>query len=593
MVLEWLEGMPLDVVLKSERQHRMPPRSLPEAMALLEPAAIALDVAHRAGVAHRDLKPANIMVVGNPRGHDPTVKLLDFGIAKVMAEHEQLQQQLQLTGHQITAFTPNYGAPEQFSRNYGATGPWTDVFALALILEEIMRGGERVLVGESFYELGLSSCSQDKRPTPLALGLSVAPGIEQVFANALAVLPSARYATAGELWAALHKEVYPANETWRATRQPTSPLEITAIPATQARTPPGVVAEATPPKAGSNLGVVVGAIVGATLVGGGIAGYMMFKPTVSGDDAAIGATAEETATATASATATAAAAAPLLEWDGPCPKGMKLISGGTFEMGSNEEGFPLWKPAHSVTLDSYCLDINEVTVKSYRACVERGKCKPAKTNPSYPKNASQSDADHDQEVTAFASLCNWDKAGRDDHPINCVDWFSADAYCKHLGVRLPTEAEWELAARGTDGRVFPWGNDTGDQTYMNAAGTEWRRWLSDHDLPEPASIMYEADDGYAGTAPVGRFPRAQTQSGQLDMVGNVWEWTNDWYALYKPDAERNPKGPAGGDKKAIRGGGFNGELALWVNPAARYFQVPDASVHAVGFRCGSDVRAAE
>ncbi len=270
-----------------------------------------------------------------------------------------------------------------------------------------------------------------------------------------------------------------------------------------------------------------------------------------------------------------------------------LFSQGKFEMGSNEDGFPLWKPAHTVMLDSYCLDVNEVTVARYRACVEREACPPAKTTPSYPKMESQTDEEHDKEVAAFAELCNWDKPDRDEHPINCVDWNSAEAYCKHLGVRLPTEAEWELAARGTDGRVFPWGNDSGDHTYMNAAGTEWRRWFADKGLPEPQGVMYEADDGHVGTAPVGRFPRAMTQTGQLDMVGNVWEWTSDWYALYKDEAVSNPKGPAAGDRKAIRGGGFNGEITLWLNPAARYHQVPDAAVHAIGFRCASDVKPAD
>ena len=105
--------------------------------------------------------------------------------------------------------------------------------------------------------------------------------------------------------------------------------------------------------------------------------------------------------------------------------------------------------------------------------------------------------------------------------------------------------------------------------------------------------MFDGDDGFAGTAPVGRYPRAQTQRGHMDMVGNVWEWTSDWYALYPDEPQSNPKGPAAGERKAIRGGGFNGEFALWMNPAARYHQLATASVHAIGFRCASDVKPAE
>jgi formylglycine-generating enzyme required for sulfatase activity len=102
--------------------------------------------------------------------------------------------------------------------------------------------------------------------------------------------------------------------------------------------------------------------------------------------------------------------------------------------------------------------------------------------------------------------------------------------------------------------------------------------------------MYSADDGYTGTAPVGSFPRGMTQAGQLDMVGNVWEWTADWYALYSSDHQTNPKGPAGGERKAIRGGAFNGSYASWLNPAFRYHQLATASSHGIGFRCAAPVR---
>ncbi|MSP26647.1 MAG: hypothetical protein EXR75_16165, partial [Myxococcales bacterium] len=300
-----------------------------------------------------------------------------------------------------------------------------------------------------------------------------------------------------------------------------------------------------------------------------------------------------TAPSAATASASAAAAGAGLEWEGPCPKTMKVVIGGKFTMGSNDAAFPLWKPAHGVTLDTFCLAATEVTVDAYRACVDRGACKPADRRPSYPKSENTEAEAHAQLLTAAAELCNAERPGRGTHPINCIDWYRSDEYCRAMGLRLPTEAEWELAARGTRGHKFPWGDDTGDHTYMNAAGTEWRRWRAEHDLPLPPKLMYEKDDGYSGTAPVGSFPRAQTQSGQLDMVGNVWEWTADWYALYQPDAQINPKGPSAGDRKAIRGGGFNGENQNWLNPAARYFQLATASVDAIGFRCAANIRAAE
>ena len=217
MVLEWLEGIPLDRALIQEREANLPPRNLQQALSLLQPVAFALEIAHQSNVAHRDLKPANVMIVGDPRAESVPVKVLDFGIAKVMSEHQQLHDQLQQTGQQITAFTPNYGAPEQFSRRFGATGPWTDVYAMALILIELLQGGMRALAGSSFFEFGSASCDGEKRPTPRNLGLEVSDEVEAVFQKAVALQPAERYPTMGEFWSALHRLVLDG-DTW--TGQP-------------------------------------------------------------------------------------------------------------------------------------------------------------------------------------------------------------------------------------------------------------------------------------------------------------------------------------------------------------------------------------
>ncbi len=213
MVLEWLDGTPLDQVISQERRASLAARSLAETVNLLEPAAIALDIAHRGNVAHRDLKPANFVVSGDPRDPAAGLKVLDFGIAKVMESQIELQEQMQLTGQHITAFTPNYGAPEQFSRNFGATGPWTDVFALTLIVLELL-GNRRVLEGESFFELGVASCDEDSRPTPRTLGIEVSDAVEAVFAKALAVNPKSRYPDMGSFWRDLHSVAFPGADTW-------------------------------------------------------------------------------------------------------------------------------------------------------------------------------------------------------------------------------------------------------------------------------------------------------------------------------------------------------------------------------------------
>ena len=141
LVLEWLEGEPLSVLMKRREREDHGGLTPEEALDLLEPAARALAIAHEQKVAHRDVKPANLFVtqVGGRR----TIKVLDFGIAKILSEHHSKTGMFEATALGPSAFTPRYGAPEQFNKKRGASGPWTDVFALALIFVELERVGGR------------------------------------------------------------------------------------------------------------------------------------------------------------------------------------------------------------------------------------------------------------------------------------------------------------------------------------------------------------------------------------------------------------------------------------------------------------------
>jgi serine/threonine protein kinase len=209
MVLEWLEGEPLELMLLRERVREAEPRSAAQAIRILDAVAGALALAHEHGIAHRDVKPGNIFVLADSRSESCLCKLLDFGVAQVSRPLESIEASVDVAmppplsdGDQ--SFTPAYGAPEQFSSEYGRTGPWTDVYALALVFVELV-SGRQPLRGETISDLGQRSCDPGERPTPRTLGVPVGDELEGVLARALAIQPSERFDSAGDFWRALKR----------------------------------------------------------------------------------------------------------------------------------------------------------------------------------------------------------------------------------------------------------------------------------------------------------------------------------------------------------------------------------------------------
>jgi serine/threonine protein kinase len=200
LVLEWLEGTPLDRDLLQRRQKNEGGRSLGEAIELLDGAVRALGVAHGMNIAHRDIKPANLFLVDVAGKR--TIKVLDFGIAKVLAESDSVTRAFEETGGTVAAFTARYGAPEQFSRRFGATGPWTDVFALALVLVEVVLGSP-ALEGTDAAQLFVAASDKMIRPTLRGRGFDPGDAVEAVLATALSVDPRERYPNATAFWDAL------------------------------------------------------------------------------------------------------------------------------------------------------------------------------------------------------------------------------------------------------------------------------------------------------------------------------------------------------------------------------------------------------
>lgn len=199
-VLEWLEGKSLADELSDRRARSMQGRPIPEVVKLLDSAIDALAYAHSQGVVHRDLNPGNLFLAKTPTG--TKLKVLDFGVAKILADSALAMGPTARTVGNVRMFAPAYGAPEQFDDSVGAIGPWTDVYAIALVFMEVARD-HTVMEGEHLGEFAMKALDPHHRPTPRALGISVGDLVEEVLAMAVTIDPKERPRDAGHLWGML------------------------------------------------------------------------------------------------------------------------------------------------------------------------------------------------------------------------------------------------------------------------------------------------------------------------------------------------------------------------------------------------------
>lgn len=227
----------------------------------------------------------------------------------------------------------------------------------------------------------------------------------------------------------------------------------------------------------------------------------------------------------------------------PIQEEMVAIPAGPFLRGTLAGGYDE-QPERTISLDAYAIDRYEVTNHQYQAFVTATGHRKAAPPSRYAKNVSRIQGTN--------------------QPITYVSWDDAEAYCRWKGKRLPTEAEWEKAMRGVDGRLWPWGNRY-DELATNGGSSR---------------------DGFEVTAPVGSFKGDVSSFGVADGAGNVMEWVADWYGedAYRDPAERNPRGPGHGMFRVLRGGGYTSH-GTDVRITSRSKMVPDFRDETIGFRC--------
>ena len=537
LVLEWLDGAELEATMLDARKRGRPPMSEADAVALMGPAVDAIALAHTMKIAHRDLKPANLYQARTARGL--VVKVLDFGIAKAMQEGETATVLATKTASGFSAFTPQYGAPEQFiQKKYGATGPWTDVHALGLILSELV-SGRPAYEGEEHGEFTLA-CFSGVRPTPRALGARVSDRFEALVAKALAMQPRDRFQDAGELLAAmgaLGGGAREANGAGGATVAGTPSMAAPGAGGTQiagaterkAATQPSIPRAPEVKRAGKMPGWAVAAIVaGVGVVGVVAAGVVVRSAPKQTTGSAV----------------------------------YVKLQPGTFTMGSpdSETGRSSDEVQHRVTITrAFELKETEVTQGEWQELMGSNPSGFKDCGANCPvEQVSWYDAiAYCNALSVKAGLERCYKDGATDYDAGSASSKTTPDWPKGLdcaGYRLPTEAEWEYAARA--GRA--------SAVYANLGEAAWY-------------------DGNSGGKTHAVKQKQGNAWGLYDMLGNVWEWTWDGYASYSGGEQRDPTGPAAGAGRVRRGGSWY-YGARGARAAYRFAFAPDGQSDDLGFR---------
>ncbi len=526
LVWQYVDGVDLQSLVQ---QYGMLPSDL--VIEWLQAACQPLTYLHEQGQLHLNLKPANIRVT--PQGE---VYLADSG----------------LPGLGIRPYSDGYGSPEQQAQH--AVSVASDVYSLGATLYTLLTG--QVPTSALSRETGLKDLLPAREINP-----NVEPYLSLVAGRAMSIRPDARYESVADFAKALKRPI--GHTTVIEATEPRRTASVTqfgqAIPPVQIRSRRRQMEQRT---------IVTLVVILLLIVGGGFlftALNLNEEPAVT----EVEATATLESAVVAALTSIAPSPSPLpVPTDPPTPTPEPIIAdtgarmlyvpGGLFRMG-DEDGERDERPSHIVNLSPFFIDETEVTNGQYELCVNAGVCRaPSRANPTTHE-------------------AYYGSPSYSDYPVVFVNWQQASTFCEWRDARLPSEAEWEMAAGfdPTQALIFryPWG-DAFDGTKLN---------FCDSNCPSGDPNW---DDGHRDTAPVGSYPDGRSAIGAYDMSGNVMEWVNDWYdsRYYEGSTDTNPMGPPEGDFKVFRGGSWL-TAEDEVHVSARGSFDPAVIQANLGFRC--------
>lgn len=495
----------------ADKQHDRQPMT--NALSIIEALASALDYAHQQNVIHRDIKPSNVLLDESDR---PT--LADFGIAQLT----------NMTQTQSVLGTPQFMAPEQWQGEIPTAA--TDQYQFAAMSYQLLTGqlpfSADNPAGYMFKHIN--------EAVPMAVGQNKA--VQLALQRGMAKEPSHRFDTVTQFVDALRTAV--AAPKTVLIDEPTKIIPVTSSNDEKAQ----------PDQKPHMLRLFV-ALIGFLVGFGGWIAWDHFNE--NGNEVTPVIREVQTTVGIHKMVVIPAGALTMGSTAEQIERGIELCdeargSGACSAACCEDEA-----PVRLIEMDEYTIDQLPVTNLNYAKCIDAGDC----TEP--------------QDIVPF------ENKERPQHPVVAVTWNQAVEYCEAQGLRLPTEAEWEKAARGNQASIFPWGDEF-EPARLN---------FCDARCSLPYADLF--DDGFAQTAPVGRFPGSTSSLGVGDMAGNTWEWTADWYAAYDPNDTLNPIGAADGTTKVVRGGSFESAMN-GVRTTDRFEQNPDVADNGIGFRCAAD-----